>query len=57
VSEYVKKWNAGERVIRNNNTDPGMVISQSGNKVTVLLDAGGQKQFGANDLKRPAPKK
>ncbi|UOW93566.1 hypothetical protein SEA_PINKIEPIE_157 [Streptomyces phage PinkiePie] len=48
----MKQWNEGERVIRNNNTEPGTVEKQEGKNVTVNLDSGGQKVFGANDLKR-----
>ncbi len=50
--DHMKQWSAGEKVIRNNNTDAGEVISQNGKQVTVKLDSGGTKVLGANDLKR-----
>jgi hypothetical protein len=48
----MKQWNEGDKVIRNNNTEPGTVEKQEGNNVTVNLDSGGQKTLRANDLKR-----
>jgi hypothetical protein len=48
----MKQWKAGDKVIKNNNTQPGIVVSQDGRKVTVKLDAGGKDDFNANDLKR-----
>lgn len=48
----MKQWNVGEKVIRNNNTEPGTVIKQEGKKVTVKLESGGAKVLGADDLKR-----
>lgn len=47
-----KKWNKGDKVIKNNNTMPGTVLEQDGRKVLVYLDTGLVEEFGANDLKR-----
>ena len=47
-----KIWKKGEKVIRNNNTEPGTVESQDGKWVVVVLDSGGKTRIGANDLKR-----
>lgn len=50
--DHMKQWNKGDKVIRNNNTEPGTVEKQEGNNVTVNLDSGGRKVLRANDLKR-----
>jgi hypothetical protein len=47
-----KVWRKGEKVIRNNNTQPGTVESQEGRWVVVALESGGYARIGANDLKR-----
>jgi hypothetical protein len=48
----MKQWNEGDKVIKNNNTKPGVVTKQEGKKVYVLLDTGMVEEFKANDLKR-----
>jgi hypothetical protein len=48
----MKQWNKGEKVIRNNNTKPGTVVSQNGKNVLVKLEDGSSETFNADDLKR-----
>lgn len=48
----MKQWKKGDKVIKNNNTKPGVVIEQNGRKVLVHLDTGLVEEFKANDLKR-----
>lgn len=48
----MKHWNKGEKVVKNNNTKPGVVIEQNGKMVLVHLDTGLVEEFKANDLKR-----
>lgn len=48
----IKKWVAGENVIKNDNTRPGKVVSQSGKLVRIELETGIEIVVGANDIKR-----
>jgi hypothetical protein len=47
-----KIWNKGDRVVKNNNTMPGVVLEQNGKKVLVHLETGLLDEFNVNDLKK-----